>query len=85
LLLLGSLLASADAVFADKIGGLTAWLQRFSFTLLARQLLTALFLAPFIFSFMESGRRQRQILPVSDHPLPGLKSTPAAWPSPARS
>lgn len=76
LLLLGSLLASADAVFADKIGGLTAWLQRFSFTLLARQLLTALFLAPFIFSFMESGRRQRQILPVSDHPLPGLKSTP---------
>lgn len=76
LLLLGSLLASADAVFADKIAGLTAWLQRFSFTRLARQLLTALVLAPFIFSVLESGRRQRRILSLTDGQLSGLKANP---------
>lgn len=65
LLIAGSLLASADAVFAERLSVLKDWIGRLSLSLLARQILLAVCLAPFIYSMMESGRQQKQIIPDS--------------------
>ncbi len=61
LLIVGALLMSADAVFAERLSGLFERLGSWSPGLLVRQLATTVVLAPFVFSFMYSGRRQALI------------------------
>lgn len=69
LLIAGSLLAAADAVFAERLAQLKTWFDGLSLSLLARQILLAVIFAPFVFSVMESGRQQKQI--VTDSPMSG--------------
>ncbi|HBP37809.1 MAG TPA: hypothetical protein DD640_03550 [Clostridiales bacterium] len=63
LLLAGSLLASADVIFAGYFTRLRDFLADLSLNDLFNNLLVAVILLPFIFSFLQSGRRRWRLLP----------------------
>jgi len=67
LLIAGSLLAAADAVFAQLFVSLQDFLTQLSLSEIFKILLTAVLILPFIFSFLYSGYKRWRLVASPDH------------------